>query len=90
MAARNAYAKTASEQGALLLDRNYAIQAEEAFRIANEISPGNSGAVFRYVSLLAEQKRFDGAIRTFENAMSVTPDNKQFRDVADNLQRQKK
>jgi len=85
--ARNAYAKMASEQGTLLLKRDYATEAEQAFRIANEISPANSEAVFRYVSLLGDQQRLDDAIRVVESAMKAAPENAQFRELADSVRK---
>jgi len=78
----------ASEQGALLLKRDYASEAEQAFRIATEISPGQADAVFRYVSVLNQQARFDEAVRTLENATKAAPDNQQFRDLATALRKQ--
>jgi len=43
---RKAYSKMVSSQASLLLARNYAAEAEEAFRIANEICPSSPEAVF--------------------------------------------
>jgi tetratricopeptide (TPR) repeat protein len=87
--ARNAYAKMASEQATLLLRRDYAPEAEQAFRIANEISPANSEVVFRYADLLLGQLRFDDATRVVENAMKAAPENTQLRELADSLRKQK-
>ena len=52
--ARKAYAKLVSSQAGLLLDRNYTGEAEQAFRIANEICPASPEVVFRYVNAAGE------------------------------------
>ncbi len=90
LAIRNAYAKMASEQGALLLARDHAPAAEQAFRIATEISPGQADAVSGYVKYLGERGRFDEAIQVLENALKAAPDNKQFREGAERLRNRKK
>jgi len=88
--ARQAYGKMAAEQAALLLDREYVAEAEQTFRMANEILPANPAIVFRYVSFLAGQNRLDDAIPLVRNAANLAPDNKQFRDLLENLQKTKK
>ena len=86
---RKAYSKMICAQAALFLDRNYASEAEQAFRIANEICPSSPEAVFRYVNLLVGQKRFSDAIPVAENALKVDPGNEQFRDLLNQLKSQK-
>ena len=88
--ARKAYAKMASEQAALLLNRKYAAEAEQAFLIAIEISPSNPEAVFRYVNLLMGQNRLGDAIPVVMNAVNLAPENKQFRDLLERMQKIKK
>ena len=86
---RQAYAKMASEQAALMLDRKYVAEAEQTFRMANEIFPASPEIVFRYVSFLAGQNRLDEAIPVVRNAANLAPDNKQFRDLLEQLQKKK-
>jgi len=78
---RKAYSKLASEQAALLLNRNYAAEAEQTFRLATEISPSSPEAVFSYVNLLLGQNRIADAIPVVENALKASPENQQFRDL---------
>ena len=87
---RLAYAKMAAEQAALLLDRNYGPEGEQALRIATQIDPSSPEAVFRYVNLLAEQKRFDEAIPVAERAVKADVNNRtQFRDLLRDLNKLK-
>jgi tetratricopeptide (TPR) repeat protein len=87
---RKAYSKLVSEQAELFLDRKYPAEAEQAFRIANEICPSSPEAVFRYVNLLTGQNRFQEAVQVGENAVKAAPENLQFRDLLDRLKQMKK
>ncbi len=87
---RKAYSKLVSEQAALLLNRNYTAEAEQAFRIANEICPSSPEAVFRYVNLLMGQNRFQDAVQVGESAVKAAPENQQFRDLLEQLKKAKK
>ncbi len=82
---RKAYSKMVSAQAALLLERNYPSEAEQVFRIANEICPASSEVVFRYVDLLVAQKRFADAIPIVENAIKADPKEKQFLELLNRL-----
>ncbi len=86
---RKAYSKMVSSQAGLLLARNYAAEAEEAFRIANEICPSSPEAVFRFVNMLVDQKRFQEAIQVGENAVHAAPENQQFGDLLAQLKTMK-
>jgi hypothetical protein len=90
LAARQAWSKLASEQAALFLDRNYTAEAEQAFLIATEIYPSSPEAVFRYVNLLIQQRRFDEAAAAAQSAAKAAPGNDQFRGLVDSLNRFKK
>src|ERR1043166_9229346 len=87
---RKAYSKLIAEQAELFLARNYAAEAEQAFRIANEICPSSPEAVCRYVNLLVGQNRIQEAIPVVENAMRSDPANRQFQNLMNELQRQAK
>ncbi len=82
---RMAYSKLVSSQAGLFLQRGYAAEAEQAFRIANEICPTSPEAVFRYVNLLVDQKRFGDAIPVAEAAVRAAPENQQFRGLLEQL-----
>jgi tetratricopeptide (TPR) repeat protein len=84
---RLSYSKLASSQAGLLLDRGYTAEAEQAFRYANEIAPTSPEAVFRYVNLLVEEKRVEDALPVAENALKIEPDNKQFRNLVEELKK---
>jgi len=88
--ARMAYSKLAAEQAALLLDRNYATEAEQTYRLATAIRPSLPEAVFGYVNLLLQQNRFEDAIPVVENAIKASPENQQFRDLLDKVQKKGK
>lgn len=87
---RKAYSKLVVEQAALLLNRNYTAQAEEALRIANEICPSSPEAVFRYVNMLMGQNRFQDAVQVGESAVKAAPENPQFRVLLEQLRKMKK
>lgn len=87
---RKAYSKLVSEQAALLLNRNYTAQAEEAFRIANQICPSSPEAVFRYVNLLLRQGRWEDAVPLVQSALKAAPENQQFGDLLARLREMKK
>src|ERR1051325_8287611 len=88
---RMTYTKMAASQGGLFLDRGYAAEAEQAFRAATDTAPQSPEAVFRYVNVLVEQKRFDEAIRVTENAiLADTERQHQFGNVLNEVNRMKK
>ena len=84
------YSKLVSSQGGLLANRNFPVEAEQAFRLANEICPYSPEAVFRLVNLLVEQNRFEDALPVAENAVKAEPQNQQFRSLVEELKRTKK
>src|SRR5262249_47126522 len=84
---RKAYSKLVSEQAALFLARNYTAEAEQAFRIANEICPSSPEAVFRYTDLLVQQQRFVEAIQVAENSLNPAHGNTQIGDLLQQLKK---
>ena len=78
---RKAYSKMVSAQASLLLDHNYPAEAEQAFRVANQIYPASPEVVFRYVQLLVDQHRPSDAIPIIENAIRAAPDQQQFKEL---------
>ena len=82
---RKAYSKLVSSQAGLFLQRGYAAEAEQAFRIANEICPTSPEAVFRYVNMLVDQKRIEDALPVAEAAVKAAPENQQFRNLVEQL-----
>ena len=82
--------KLVSSQGGLFANRNFPVEAEQAFRLANEICPYSPEAVFRLVNLLVEQNRFEEALPVAENAVKAEPQNQQFRGLVEELKRTKK
>ena len=86
---RKEYAKMASDQAALLLDRNFPAEAEQTLQYALQISPSSPAIVFRYISLLTDQKRIVEAISAVDNAAKADPGNEQFRQVLEVLKQQK-
>jgi tetratricopeptide (TPR) repeat protein len=84
---RLAYSKLATDQAALLLNRGFTTEAEQTFRLATELGPSSPVAVFGYVSLLLGQKRFEDAIPVVENAIKASPENQQFRNLLEQVQK---
>ena len=84
-----AYSKMVLSQAGLLQARNFPGEAEEAFRIANEICPSNPEAVSRYVSVLVDQQRVPDAINVVQNALVAAPNEKQFNELLNALQNKK-
>src|SRR6266540_5377017 len=84
---RLSYSKLVSSQAGLLLERGYVAEAEQAFRIANEMAPSSPEAVFRYVNLLVEQGRYQDAMPIAQNAVKIEPENQQFRNLMEELKR---
>lgn len=85
--ALKAYAKMAVSQARLLADRNYTAEAGEAYQLALAMSPSFPEAVLPYVAFLTQQKRFAEAISALKPASQAAPDNQQFRDMLQALQR---
>jgi hypothetical protein len=70
-AARLSYAKMAAAQAALLADHKYGAEAEQAYRVAVQISPVSPEAVYGLGQLLATTGRADEArqlVGDFERA----------------------
>jgi hypothetical protein len=68
---RLAYAKMAAGQAALLADHQYAAEAEQAYRVAMQISPANPEVIYGLGQLLANTGRADEArqlVAEFERA----------------------
>jgi tetratricopeptide (TPR) repeat protein len=80
-APRNAYAKLLLAQANLFLDRNYAAQAEQALRLATDLTPAGPEAVFSYTKLLIEQKRFADARQLVQTAVQLAPGNQNLQNL---------
>jgi tetratricopeptide (TPR) repeat protein len=76
-----AYAKMASAQAEFLLKRGYAAEAEETFRLANEIGPGSPESVFGLLNLLTGQGRVEDALRVAEEIQGRLPSEERLRPV---------
>lgn len=76
-------------QANLFQDRKLSAEAEQAYQLANQLSPANPAAVFGYVSVLTQQNRFDEARQVVQTAVNLAPDNNQFSDLLKSLNRTK-
>ena len=65
-------------------------EADFAFRQAFALCPSSPEAVFRYVSLLTEEKRFDDALLIAETASKIDPANGQLDNLVQEIERMKK
>ena len=88
-APRDAYAKMILGQANLFEDRKLSAAAEQAYQLVTSLSPGNPEAVFSYVRLLTDQKRYDEARQLVQNAATAAPNNQQFRDLITSLNKMK-
>jgi tetratricopeptide (TPR) repeat protein len=87
---RASYSKLLSSQAGLLVERKHTAEAEQLFRLANEVCPYSPEAVFRYINLLVEQNRVNDAVPIAENAIrNARDDSQQFRDLLAELNRMK-
>jgi tetratricopeptide (TPR) repeat protein len=84
-APRDTYAKLILGQANLFLDRNYPVEAEQAYQLANRLSPASPAGVFSYVNLLTQQNRYDEARQVVQTAANLAPDNNQFSDLLRSL-----
>ncbi len=87
--ARNAYVKMMLAQANLFLDCDYAAQAEEAMRLATDLTPAGPEAVFKYANLLITQGRFTDARQVAQTAAKLDPANQQFQSLVQALNRRK-
>jgi tetratricopeptide (TPR) repeat protein len=78
---RNAYAKMIVAQARLFLERNFNNAADQAFRLACELSPANPEVVFNYVNFLTSQNRWEEARQATQRATQLQPANVQFQDL---------
>ncbi len=76
--ARGAWSRMAAAQGNLFLAHEFTGEAEQTFRLAQQISPGTPQAVLPLVDLLARQNRPAEAIPVLERALEVAPGNADF------------
>ena len=70
---RLAYSKMAAAQAALLADHQYSAEAEQAYRVAMQISPANPEAVYGLGQLLATTGRSDEARQLVADFESTHP-----------------
>jgi hypothetical protein len=98
--ANKMYSKLRSASGGLYYWRaNSAKSAEEkkrmvteadlAFRQAFALCPFSPEAIFRYVQLLASERRFDDAVRLAMTAQLLDPENQQLDKLTEELRRMK-
>lgn len=85
--ARDAYAKLILGQANLFLDRKLTTEAEQAYQLANSLCPAQPEAVFSYISLLMQNNRAAEARQVAQTAVDLAPDNRQFRDLLEQLKR---
>ena len=85
IAPRDAYAKLILGQANLFLDHNLASEAEQAYQLANSLSPAQPEAVFGYVNVLRKQNRLSEARQILQTAINLAPDNSRFRDLLGQL-----
>jgi hypothetical protein len=76
-----AYAKLASSQADFLLKRGYAAEAEETFRLANQIAPGSPESIFGLLNLLTDQGRIEDALQVAQEIQGKLPSEERLRPV---------
>jgi tetratricopeptide (TPR) repeat protein len=86
-AVRKSYSKLLSSQGGLFEQRKHMAEAEQLFRLANEVCPSSPEAVFRYINLLVSQGRVNETLPVVQNALRAEPNNQQFQGLQTELSR---
>src|SRR5712691_11657102 len=64
---RNAYGKLAMAQGNLYAENRYNAEAEEAYRLARQISPDSSEALIGLAKIMAQTGRVEEARRSLDD-----------------------
>jgi len=82
---REAYSKLILGQANLFRDRNFSREAEQAFQMANTLSPSLPDAVSGYANLLLEEKRYAEARQVLQTGLNLAPDNKEFLELQTRL-----
>jgi tetratricopeptide (TPR) repeat protein len=83
------YAHDMASQARLFVSNNLNGPAEQAFQLANEITPANPEVVYGYATLLANQNRLDEARQIVQKAAGLAPDNRPFQSLLSQLSQQK-
>ena len=86
---RKAYAKLISSQAGLLAQQQFTAEAEQEYRLAQQLCPTSPEVVFRYTTLLLNEHRAEDALAVAENAVNAAPDNQQFQALLTQLRRHK-
>jgi hypothetical protein len=86
----NAYAKMALAQANLFTDHALTTQAEQTFRLANQLAPASDEVVFSYAAFLAGQNRFAEAEQVANTALRFSPGDIQLQNLAQQLSKQTK
>jgi len=66
---------------------NLSGQAEQAYQLATQLSPGNLEATYNYVELLVSQNRLNDAAQAVDSALKAAPNNQQLEAMAQQLAR---
>ncbi len=82
---RSAYSKLLMAQAGIFEKGSMADAAEQAFRLAQELTPDNPETAFRYVNFLSQQRRQAEAIPWLETVVQRNPDNSGLRDLLEQL-----
>lgn len=81
-----AYAKMIDGQANLFNAHGLNDQAEQAYRLSLQVTPGNPEAVLGYTNLLVAENRSQDALAIAQSAAQAHPDNQQFQDLVSRLQ----
>jgi hypothetical protein len=84
-----AYSHDLSAQAGLFASHNLSAQAEQAFQLANQLSPANPEVIFEYTTLLVNQGRLDEARQLAQTAVGLAPNSQQFQDLLQRLNQRK-
>ena len=80
-----AYSHDLNAQAGLFASHNLSAQAEQAFQLANQLSPANPEVIFGYTSLLMNQGRFDEARQLIQTAVGLAPNSQDFQHLLQRL-----
>jgi hypothetical protein len=80
-----AYSHDLSAQASLFARSDLGSQAEQAYQLANQLSPANPEVIFGYTTLLLNQGRFDDARQLVQTAVGLAPNSQDFQRLLTQL-----
>jgi hypothetical protein len=84
-----AYSHDLAAQAGLFASHDLSAQAEQAFQLANQLSPANPEVILGYTTLLVNQGRVDEARQLVQTAAGLAPNSQDFQRLLTQLNQRK-